>query len=144
MSIVSIILRWLYLLNDRFNAAFATCNQLKSRELWKKLGIKAMEHLEIELAIRVYKVLDDVSMVWSLERLLDVEDCKLLCGYVMMFLGDFEGAQNWFLKSSYPVAALEMRRDLLQWDQALQLAKKMAPEQVALISREYAQQLEFT
>ena len=36
-----------------------------------------------------------------------------------------------------------MRRDLLNWDQALNLAKTLAPEQVPYISKEYAQQLEF-
>lgn len=82
-------------------------------------------------------------MVLNLENILNIEDNKLLCGYIKMFLCDHDKAQEWFLSSSYPAAALEMRRDLLQWDHALQLAKKMAPEQVALISREYAQQLEF-
>ncbi|RZB40660.1 WD repeat-containing protein 19 [Asbolus verrucosus] len=128
----------------RFNAAWTTCESLKSEELWKKLAVEAIKYLEVELVIRVYKMLEDVSMVWSLESLSGVEDYKLLCGYITMFLNDFDRAQQWFLSSSYPVAALEMRRDLLQWDQALQLAKKMAPEQIALISREYAQQLEFT
>ena len=37
-----------------------------------------------------------------------------------------------------------MRRDLLQWDQALHLANKLAPEEIPYISKEYAQQLEFT
>jgi WD repeat-containing protein 19 len=37
-----------------------------------------------------------------------------------------------------------MRRDLLHWDSALQLAKALAPEQIPFISKEYAQQLEFT
>ena len=37
-----------------------------------------------------------------------------------------------------------MRRDLLQWDSALQLAKALAPDQLPFISKEYAQQLEFT
>ena len=37
-----------------------------------------------------------------------------------------------------------MRRDLLHWDSALQLAKALAPEQISFISQEYAQQLEFT
>ena len=37
-----------------------------------------------------------------------------------------------------------MRRDLLHWDSALQLAKALAPAQIPYISREYAQQLEFT
>ena len=37
-----------------------------------------------------------------------------------------------------------MRRDLLHWDSALQLAKALNPEQIPFISKEYAQQLEFT
>lgn len=36
-----------------------------------------------------------------------------------------------------------MRRDLLQWEQALKLAKDLAPAQIPYISREFAQQLEF-
>jgi len=37
-----------------------------------------------------------------------------------------------------------MRRDLLHWDQALELAKALAPHEISFISKEYAQQLEFT
>lgn len=94
-------------------------------------------------ALRAYKEIDNVPMVWSLEGISEVEDWKLLCGYINMFLNNYDRAQEWFMKSTKPTAALEMRRDLLQWDIALQLAKKMAPEQIAMISREYAQQLEF-
>ncbi|KAK2164923.1 hypothetical protein LSH36_57g01034 [Paralvinella palmiformis] len=61
-----------------------------------------------------------------------------------MFLEDFNLAQDLFLASSFPGAALDMRRDLLHWDAALQLAKALAPEQIPYISKEYAQQLEFT
>lgn len=82
-------------------------------------------------------------MVRSLRNLSEIEDVKLLCGHLSLLLGEFDRAQTWFLNSTYPHAALEMRRDLLQWEQALILAKKMAPDQIALISREYAQQLEF-
>lgn len=94
-------------------------------------------------ALRIYKEIDNVPMVWSLESIVDIEDWKLICGYINMFLNNYDKAQEWFLKSSNPNVALEMRRDLLQWEIALQLAKKMAPEQIAMISREYAQQLEF-
>ena len=37
-----------------------------------------------------------------------------------------------------------MRRDLLHWDKALNLASRLAPEEIPYISKEYAQQLEFT
>ena len=36
-----------------------------------------------------------------------------------------------------------MRRDLMEWDTALQLAKRLAEDEIPFISREYAQQLEF-
>lgn len=93
--------------------------------------------------MRAYKKLEDVAMVTSLQDVMDIEDHKLLCGYMALFLGEFDSAQSWFLNSSKPTAALEMRCDLLQWDQALQLAKRMAPQQIPYISKEYAQQLEF-
>ena len=38
----------------------------------------------------------------------------------------------------------QMRRDLMNWDMALQLAQSLASDEIPLISREYAQQLEFT
>lgn len=95
-------------------------------------------------AIRVYRQIEDVSMVWALSEISDLEDYKVLCGYVSLYLNDFERAEEWFLKSSKPTAALDMRRDLLQWDQALSLAKKLDPSQIPSIAREYAQQLEFT
>lgn len=37
----------------------------------------------------------------------------------------------------------KMRCDLLQWEQAIQLASSLAPRRLPAISREYAQQLEF-
>jgi len=37
-----------------------------------------------------------------------------------------------------------MRRDLMNWDTALQLARSLASDEIPFISREYAQQLEFT
>ncbi|KAL3267293.1 hypothetical protein HHI36_011424 [Cryptolaemus montrouzieri] len=128
---------------NRFNSAYNSCELIKSKELWSKLAEECMKHLEIALALKIYKKLEDVSMVCSLKNIREIEDIKLICGYVSMFLGDFDRAQNWFLNSSNPQTALEMRRDLLQWEQALELAKKMAPEHISLISREYAQQLEF-
>jgi len=37
-----------------------------------------------------------------------------------------------------------MRRDLMDWESALQLARSLAGDEIPAISREYAQQLEFT
>lgn len=83
-------------------------------------------------------------MVISLREVLHTEDNKLLAGYLAMFMDEYDLAQKWFLGSISPSLALEMRRDLLHWDEALKLSKKFAPHEVPFISREYAQQLEFT
>jgi len=41
------------------------------------------------------------------------------------------------------VCVFKMRRDLLQWDSALMLAKRLAEDQIPFISKEYAAHLEF-
>nr|CAD7443869.1 unnamed protein product [Timema bartmani] len=146
----------------RFGEAWKTCQVLNTKECWSRLAEATLKNLEIELGksdsyytsycsivslalykLRVYRHIGDVGMVWLLQDIQHVEDQKLLNGHVAMFLQDFEKAQEWYLMSSRPVAALDMRRDLLQWDQALQLASKLAPDQMPYIACEYAQQLEF-
>jgi WD repeat-containing protein 19 len=83
-------------------------------------------------------------MVWSLDDIRDIEDKRLVSGHLAMMLGDYSLAQDLYLQSSQPVEALHMRRDLLQWEQALALASRLAPGETPTISREYGQQLEFT
>lgn len=80
----------------------------------------------------------------GLREVLDLEDNRLLAGYVATLMDEYDLAQKWFLGSTSAFLALEMRRDLLHWDEALKLSKKFAPHEIPLISREYAQQLEFT
>lgn len=48
-------------------------------------------------------------MVLSLHKIKDLEDHKLLSGYIAMYLGEFDAAQNAFMESSQPLAALEVR-----------------------------------
>ena len=48
------------------------------------------------------------------------------------------------MNSSTPKEALNMHRDLLNWEQALKLATRLAIEEIPYISKEYALQLEFT
>jgi WD repeat-containing protein 19 len=102
-----------------------------------------MELMDVGLAIRVYRQLGDAGMVMGLERLRGVEDRKLLAGHIALLYDDYQRAQDLFLASGRPIAALEMRRDLLHWDQALKLAQTLAPEEVPQVSVQHARQLEF-
>lgn len=68
-----------------------------------------------------------------------------MSGYVAeYFVKDYELAQSLYLMSSKPSAALEMRKHLFHWDAALKLAVTLNPQEVPIISKEYAEQLEFT
>ena len=127
----------------RMSRAWDVALLVDQRELYAKLGHQALQHLDVPLAVRVYRQLMDAGMVMTLQKLQSIEDSNLLAGHVALVFDDYPTAQELFLQSSRPVAALEMRRDLLQWEQALKLAKTLAPEQVPYLSREFAQQLEF-
>ncbi|VBB33833.1 unnamed protein product, partial [Acanthocheilonema viteae] len=127
--------RWMY--------AWRICEYTKIHEHWNKFAIAATKNGEVDLAIRIFKQIDAVGIVWSLEEIQYIEEKNLLNGYLALLLGNFDIAEEFFLQSSKPREALDMRRDLLHWDKALSLATRLAEEEVPMISKEYAQQLEF-
>ena len=158
-------------LKEAWNAAL----NLNKHRYWHALANKAMQVMDIEMAIRVYRQVGDAGMVIGLEKLKFLEDKvrsigswdgeerristptpflpalplpppplqNLLAGHIALLFMDYNMAQDLFLSSSRPLSALEMRRDLLHWDQALKLATTLSPAAVPEISVEYAQQLEF-
>lgn len=83
-------------------------------------------------------------MVSALENMRYIEDVTMLTGFCCLLLGKYDEVKDNFLRGSYTKEALEICRDLLQWEQALLLAHKFEPDEVPFIAREYAQQLEFT
>eukprot|EP00735_Rhodelphis_limneticus_P002837 TRINITY_DN1387_c0_g1::TRINITY_DN1387_c0_g1_i1::g.20098::m.20098 TRINITY_DN1387_c0_g1::TRINITY_DN1387_c0_g1_i1::g.20098 ORF type:complete len:1400 (-),score=364.31,sp/Q3UGF1/WDR19_MOUSE/44.20/0.0,IKI3/PF04762.7/0.00012,IKI3/PF04762.7/2.2,WD40/PF00400.27/1e+02,WD40/PF00400.27/1e+03,WD40/PF00400.27/0.025,WD40/PF00400.27/2.4e+03,eIF2A/PF08662.6/0.00032,Clathrin/PF00637.15/1.4e+03,Clathrin/PF00637.15/8.4e+02,Clathrin/PF00637.15/0.11,Clathrin/PF00637.15/0.91,Clathrin/PF00637.15/51,Clathrin/PF00637.15 len=114
---------------------------------WTNLAEVALQNLELDLATRAYRKLGNAGMVMSLERIHNMENKNMLAGYIAMFARQYDKAEQFFLRVKPPqvggAAALRMRCDLLQWEQALKLAETLAPQQVPEIARQYAQQLEF-
>ncbi|KFV02721.1 WD repeat-containing protein 19, partial [Tauraco erythrolophus] len=131
------------LMLKRFSEAWEVCRLLNDQSGWNELAKACLHHMEVDFAIRVYRTVGNAGMVMSLEQIKGIEDHNLLAGHLAMFTGDFNLAQDLYLSSSCPIAALEMRKDLQHWDSALQLAKRLAPDQIPFISKEYAVQLEF-
>ncbi|XP_078534454.1 WD repeat-containing protein 19 isoform X1 [Lissotriton helveticus] len=127
-----------------FSEAWEVCKIRNEQSGWNELARACLHHMEVEFAVRVYRTIGNVGMVMSLEQIKGIEDHNLIAGHLAMFTGDFNLAQDLYLASTCPIAALEMRRDLQHWDSALQLAKRLAPNQISFISKEYAMQLEFT
>lgn len=127
----------------KLESAWLAALELDKKQFWLALSGKAMETLNVELAARVYRQLGDAAMVMALQECMYIEDRYLLAGQISLLFCDYQRAQDLFLSSSRPQAALEMRRDLLQWDQALKLAQAFNVSQVPDICVQYGQQLEF-
>ena len=127
----------------KLEMAWQAALELDRRQFWLALSGKAMELLNVELACRVYRQLGDAGMVMALQECQHVEDKNQLAGIISLLFCDYQRAQELFLASSRPGLALEMRRDLLQWDQALKLAQTLDTSQVPEICVQYGQQLEF-
>ena len=87
-------------------------------------------------------MIGDVAMVYNLERILKCDEKFELIGHIFVILGNFSEAQQYFLKSSKPIEAFYLARDLLAWDQALELAKRFAPEEISAVCLNYGFQLE--
>ncbi|KAM6132739.1 LOW QUALITY PROTEIN: WD repeat-containing protein 19 [Pterocles gutturalis] len=128
------------LILKKVSEAWEVCRLLNDQSGWNELA-SCLHHMEVDFAIRVYRTIGNAGMVMSLEQIKGIED-HTLAGHLAMFTSDFNLAQV-YLASSCPIAALEMRKDLQHWDSALQLAKRLAPDQIHFI-KEYAIQLEFT
>lgn len=56
-----------------------------------------------------------------------------------MIFGDFALAQEYLMKCSDPELALDLRCDIQDWPEALQLAEKMVPDRVPFIKRHLAE-----
>jgi WD repeat-containing protein 19 len=127
----------------KLEAAWLAALELDERKYWLALSGKAMEMLNVELASRVYRQLGDGGMVSALQQCQHIEDRHLLAGYISLLFCDYARAQDLFLASSRPIAALDMRKDLLHWDQALKLAQTLAQNQVPEVCIRFGHQLEF-
>lgn len=131
----------LKLLNWR--EAWNICAVLNLKDTWRQFAEGCLQNLEFSWAIRAYQSLDEASMVWCLESLVEEEeDTSVLCGHVAALLGNHDIAQQRYLTSDMPTMALKLRRDLRQWREALALATSLGSDQTPVISCDYAQQLE--
>ena len=102
-----------------------------------------IQRLDFETAVRVYRdILHNPGMVMTLESIHPYDDLNLLTGHAQALLGDFSKAQDYYLRSSKPIAAYELKRDLMEYDQAMSLAMKLAPHEISRVAKEYGQQLE--
>eukprot|EP00592_Proboscia_alata_P010792 CAMPEP_0194365242 /NCGR_PEP_ID=MMETSP0174-20130528/13242_1 /TAXON_ID=216777 /ORGANISM="Proboscia alata, Strain PI-D3" /LENGTH=1418 /DNA_ID=CAMNT_0039139787 /DNA_START=461 /DNA_END=4717 /DNA_ORIENTATION=+ len=127
----------------RLEDAWIDALKIGLKHYWLALANKSMQVMEVDLAIRIYRELGDAGMVFSLQQLSEIEDKHLLAGHLSLILmDDYDHAQALFLTSSKPCTAVDMRVDLMQWEQAVTLATSFAPERTPELLQKYGECLE--
>lgn len=122
----------------RFHEALTLCKSAGTEADWAELGKACLVHMEVDLAIQVYRMSGNVGMVLSLQSIQvqikwfihsgvsqprapflspylsvslsvqGIEDMNLLAGHLAMFLGEYNLAQDLYLSSNSPITALEV------------------------------------
>ena len=92
----------------RFDEAYIYSTRVTNRNEVLEFGKAALYHLEIEQAIRIYRLCSAPDMVFSLNSIKHIEEKSLLCGHILVLLSKFDQAQASFLASSNPVEALNV------------------------------------
>ncbi|KAJ3337755.1 WD repeat-containing protein 19 [Gonapodya sp. JEL0774] len=110
---------------------------------WKQLAHFSLCNLDLRVAKRIYRQLKDASSVLILERIEQAQDHLELAGHIHCFFKENNDAQRLYLLSENPGEAVELKKALRHWEQALTLAQKLKPQEITTIAKEYAQQLEF-
>eukprot|EP00903_Cladosiphon_okamuranus_P008272 g7961.t1 len=77
----------------RLKQAWRAALQLDERRYWLALSNKAMEVLDVQMAVHVYRQLGDAGMVMGLEQIAYVEDKNLLAGHIALLFGNYQTAQ---------------------------------------------------
>eukprot|EP00817_Percolomonadidae_sp_ATCC50343_P006499 CAMPEP_0117428804 /NCGR_PEP_ID=MMETSP0758-20121206/8434_1 /TAXON_ID=63605 /ORGANISM="Percolomonas cosmopolitus, Strain AE-1 (ATCC 50343)" /LENGTH=1219 /DNA_ID=CAMNT_0005215371 /DNA_START=468 /DNA_END=4125 /DNA_ORIENTATION=- len=127
---------------NRFNEAWNAALELNNESCLRELASTALHNLDIESAVRVYRYLGEANYVMNLEPLLHVDEINIIIGTIAVMNKSFSEAESRFLQSSQKIRALEMRRDLMDWKRALELAEQLDTRQIPIVSREFAQQRE--
>ena len=116
---------------------------VNSTPYFKALANKCFEVMNLDLAIEVFRHLSNAGMVALIENINQYEDKNILAGKIAMLFMDYDLAQQHFLSSTSPLMALQMRKDLRDWQEALKLSETLYPQVEADISIEYAKELQF-
>lgn len=111
-------------------------------QFYEVIGRQCLKYIELETAEIAFQMCKNVGMVYSIQSIKSETEINILIGHVASILFKHDVAQEYFMKSTKPILALEMRMDLQDWFAALKLAKQIAPEKEQFICRKLASQVE--
>ncbi|KRY32204.1 WD repeat-containing protein 19 [Trichinella spiralis] len=120
-------------------------------ELWEIVAKAALEELHIELgnilnyySIKFHLVLNMKDNFQFSHQMLPTHwrYQDQLRAHVAMIMQNYALAEKLYIDSFNSKDALQMYCDIMDWENALRLANQFFPEQIANISKEFAQELE--
>lgn len=126
----------------RFHQCYLVAEKLGGVKIPEVLGHLALQALDLEAAEKAYQIAKNVGMVYAIHSIKHESEKQILLGHVSMILQQHDLAQDFFLKSSKPSLALEMRCDLQDWLIALKLSRTVDSSQEPVLCKKLAQQLE--
>ena len=133
-----------YLL-EKYKSCLEACKFMSEedqKEYYEQLGKESLNNLDIELAAESFRYSKNISLVLTVEELKKETEKKVILGHIAAILGDEKLAVEFFISSSQPERALELRIDLQDWDEALKLAKEYNKNKEPFISQKLAYQYE--
>ncbi len=77
----------------RFEEAYIYGTRIADRAELLEFARAALFHLEIDYAVRVYRLAGAADMVFALNAIRHVEERNLVCGHVLVLLAKFDEAQ---------------------------------------------------
>jgi len=69
---------------NKFKDCLKACNYLELDEVYEILARKSLENLDLDVAIKAYQRIKNISMVYSLNQMKSIEEKKILQGFVAM------------------------------------------------------------
>jgi WD repeat-containing protein 19 len=133
------------LMLGKFENALAACNIVPEEDrpgAYLALATLALKNMNILVAKKANQLAGNISMVYTLDSMLGIEEKKVLQGFISMVFCDYQTAQEYLLTSSSPELGLDLRCDTKEWSIALNLAEQMAPDRVPYIRRRFAEDQE--
>lgn len=92
----------------RFEEAYVYATRITEVNELSEFAKEALYHLDIDYAIRVYRLASMPDMVFALNSIKHIEEKNLLAGHCLVFLAKYDQAQTMFLASSCPIEALNV------------------------------------
>ena len=130
-----------------FQKAYKLATLGATKEEWLFLGFEALVNLDLKIALNCFKKLEDmrlINLICKVEQ--DINDKvneDIIKGEIKCFKGDYEGAEESFIKGNGVDRAIEMWSMLTMFDRALELKKKFGGKADPMSDKLLLQQAEW-